>query len=430
MGCVVASNHQKVKSLPDAEKKPCTQSVHQDISTTSGYEEQVQALEAEVEKLRRENKELRAQGGAGHTTPKMTGCSVPGTVKDSADESCSIPPEESYPESPPVVAQGGSLGSRPPSASNEPADAAVSTAQQISTLTKGTKLQWTVCLGEELGEGTSGKVCELEPNSVVDLGGKYAVKLVICKGAEKEQRLTEAKLHAFLGAHPSLVHHSYSWFDADAETLCVLMERCHQELWEYITEKPSDWIFTLVDKARWSVQLADGLHHIRMHNVIHRDLSPWNIFTKGDNCTSGQTNLKIGDFGLAVQIKSSTTLPLTGIESPPDQIAMPLDDSAMGSLYSAPELGHCYDFNVDLYSLGMTLFFIWDSPRDVDELITRIEAVKETAQLPTDFQGPQGLREQLLLLLSHDPEKRGTSLQVLRSLQKLEEEVLIAHDLS
>lgn len=412
MGCaaVIHRNHvqnEKVHPAPTNDVEICTASASKDSSHARNavpstnekpvvgiddeicarQEDKIRALEAELEKLRR------------------------AVVVDSKHSAQEVQQVEA---GLPIEAQGGSCSSEAPN------------TDQISSMTKGSKLQWTVCLGEELGEGTSGKVCEVEQNPLLDMGGSYAIKLVECKGAEEQKlRFTEAKLHGLLGAHPSLVRYSYSWFVQDNDMLCVLMERCQEDLWAYITEKPADWTLPTHVKATWSVQLAEGLHYIRKHNVMHRDLSPWNIFTKYDESTMEETILKIGDFGLSVQIKPTTRLPLTGIEPPPDHIAMPLDESAMGSLYSAPELGQSYDFTVDLYSLGMTLFFIWDSPRNLDDLITRIEVVKDTAKIPDDFQGPEGLSQLLQRLLSHDPAQRGSSLEVLRNLQKLEENVLV-----
>ena len=49
----------------------------------------------------------------------------------------------------------------------------------------------------------------------------------------------------------------------------------------------------------------------------------------------GLWHLRLADFGSAVELRG----PLEGLEAP---AAAPLDDSALNSLYSAPELGVRY----------------------------------------------------------------------------------------
>ena len=53
----------------------------------------------------------------------------------------------------------------------------------------------------------------------------------------------------------------------------------------------------------WFLELFDGLSHIHANQIIHRDLTPSNIFlfVKREN----RISLKIGDFGLSKQIMNS-----------------------------------------------------------------------------------------------------------------------------
>ena len=53
----------------------------------------------------------------------------------------------------------------------------------------------------------------------------------------------------------------------------------------------------------WFLELFDGLSHIHANQIIHRDLTPSNIFLfmNRDN----RISLKIGDFGLSKQIMNS-----------------------------------------------------------------------------------------------------------------------------
>eukprot|EP00928_Gymnodinium_smaydae_P011145 TRINITY_DN14150_c0_g1_i1.p1 TRINITY_DN14150_c0_g1~~TRINITY_DN14150_c0_g1_i1.p1 ORF type:complete len:482 (-),score=80.10 TRINITY_DN14150_c0_g1_i1:8-1417(-) len=293
-------------------------------------------------------------------------------------------------------------------------------------LGEGSSLQMPLRLGKELGAGTSGAVFDVNALGASD-GRDYALKVVPCNDPEQRcRRLAEARLHARLGGHPAMVRYSCSWLDDARGSLLILMERCEEELWSYVVEGAAGASITEVVKVTWALQLAEGLHHIQTRQVMHRDLSPWNIFvSKPPSAADGQAppTLKIGDFGMAVQMGPSVATPLRGMDSP-DGEAMPLDESAIGSLFSAPELGQEYDASVDIYSLGMVIFFIWDSPRDVDSLITRIERLKETAELPDDFLAPQGLRSALQRMLSHDPTCRLDILSCLQCLRLLHADML------
>merc|ERR1712054_127824 len=68
---------------------------------------------------------------------------------------------------------------------------------------------------------------------------------------------------------------------------------------------------------------------------------------------------------------------LTGLET---EGAAPLDASALGSMYSAPELGKTYGVSADVFSLGMLLFAIWSTldVNDEDALVWRVEKLKDS----------------------------------------------------
>jgi len=144
--------------------------------------------------------------------------------------------------------------------------------------------------------------------------------------------------------------------------------------------------------------------------VLHRDVNPWNALLVLEGSES--SSARLGDFGLAVRMESSE---LRGWETPG---AAPLDDSAIGSLYSAPELGDVYGFPADVFSLGMTLLAIWGSADlGEEELINLVEGAKQAAcsSSSSSHMGslgkevPCGLRSVLADALAHQAAGRPTA---------------------
>lgn len=179
-----------------------------------------------------------------------------------------------------------------------------------------------------LGAGTSGKVYQLA--SSID-GRQYAVKRVpVSTEDELEKAKLEAKLHG-LFQRDSIVGYRYSWVERSGggETeLCILLDRVDHELWQALLESPP----TTAECHAWSRNLLDALQAVHDQRVIHRDLSPWNVFvSRGPD---GLRQLRLGDFGMAAQLPDGKQL--SGLEQ---DGCPPLDDSALGSPFSAPELG-------------------------------------------------------------------------------------------
>lgn len=128
-------------------------------------------------------------------------------------------------------------------------------------------------------------------------------------------------------------------------------------------------------------EIGEAVSHCHNLRVLHRDINPWNIFLiKRPNGFAGQPwTARLGDFGLAVQVPRHVH-ELEGVHGIEGAVA--LDESALGSLYSAPELGQRYSFPADVFSVGMVLLALWSAPvcTDSDELVSCTEAVKSAAE--------------------------------------------------
>merc|ERR1719356_1767022 len=81
------------------------------------------------------------------------------------------------------------------------------------------------------------------------------------------------------------------------------------------------------------LQLALALTHVHGHRILHRDLKPLNVFLTQDGL------VKLGDFGIAKVLESTTAGAQTTIGTP---------------LYIAPEIcnNETYGVKSDVWSLG------------------------------------------------------------------------------
>ncbi|XP_032882473.1 eIF-2-alpha kinase GCN2 isoform X2 [Amblyraja radiata] len=170
-------------------------------------------------------------------------------------------------------------------------------------------------------------------------------------------------------------------------------------------------------------EILDGLAYIHEQGMIHRDLKPVNIFL------DSYDHVKIGDFGLATDhlanmegnkkevngsgsfdiIKSDPTDNLTGMVGT--------------ALYVSPEVqGNAkatYNQKVDLFSLGIIFFEMSYHPMaTTSERISVLCKLRmPTIDFPEDFDEEQYSKQRLILgwLLNHDPAKRPTAVELLKS---------------
>lgn len=98
------------------------------------------------------------------------------------------------------------------------------------------------------------------------------------------------------------------------------------------------------EATRLFKQLVEGLYYLHTHGIIHRDLKLSNLLL------TDARDLKIADFGLAVQLESGTAVRNTFCGTPN---------------YIAPEIvaRESHDLSADLWSLGVMDFtFLTGSP--------------------------------------------------------------------
>ena len=214
-----------------------------------------------------------------------------------------------------------------------------------------------------IGSGSSGKVYELKKKD--EYGGDFhcALKVISVPGSQKEydemlETMSEfamrAKLrekveeisneYCLLGAlrgHPNVVncedqmiipHENDMGWD-----IYIRMELL-QSLPDYVRENG----MTVENVIKLGSDMCSALELCRENNIIHRDIKPQNIFV------SRYGVFKLGDFGVAKASTIRTSADKVGTYS-----------------YMAPEVykGKGYDDRVDIYSLGMVLYWLLNERR-------------------------------------------------------------------
>ena len=79
--------------------------------------------------------------------------------------------------------------------------------------------------------------------------------------------------------------------------LYIQMQLCELTLRDYLRTEGRDT--SLEASKPYFLQLLAGLQHIHRNSLIHRDLTPANVFI-----TSDRSTIKIGDFGLSREMTS------------------------------------------------------------------------------------------------------------------------------
>ena len=214
-----------------------------------------------------------------------------------------------------------------------------------------------------IGSGSSGKVYELKKKD--EYGGDFhcALKVISVPGSQKEydemlETMSEFAMRAklrekveeisneyrLLGAlrgHPNVVncedqmiipHENDMGWD-----IYIRMELL-QSLPDYVRENG----MTVENVIKLGSDMCSALELCRENNIIHRDIKPQNIFV------SRYGVFKLGDFGVAKASTIRTSADKVGTYS-----------------YMAPEVykGKGYDDRVDIYSLGMVLYWLLNERR-------------------------------------------------------------------
>jgi eukaryotic-like serine/threonine-protein kinase len=240
---------------------------------------------------------------------------------------------------------------------------------------------------QELGKGGFGRVYQVEHTLT---GRREAMKILAASHSpeQAERFLREIRLQASL-THPNIaVVHTAFWVNDDLALVCEYLEG--QPLQRLLEQQPPP-----VKRALDMIgQVLQGLSYAHARGIIHRDITPANIFLT----SSGP--VKIIDFGLA---KAATDLRLTQEGSPIGAAHYMSPEQIRG----AQEI----DARTDIYSCGVVLYELvtGKKPFEGDDSFTIMKGhAEELPSSPTAVNSTvsKELSGIILRALSKKPEDR------------------------
>lgn len=164
--------------------------------------------------------------------------------------------------------------------------------------------------------------------------------------------------------------------------LYIQMEYCPRTLRHDFDS--SNFAFDKDQTYTWHLfrQIVEGLAHIHSHGIIHRDLTPSNIFFGTRN------DIKIGDFGLAKFLKLEQVDPDHYIPTEATGVSMDGTGQVGTFFYTAPEIEQRWpqiNEKVDMYSLGVVFFEIWHPFSTAMERHVVLSDLKQKGAIPSSW---------------------------------------------
>ena len=200
----------------------------------------------------------------------------------------------------------------------------------------------------QIGEGGMGTVWRA---THVVLGSPAAIKILLPQFTRDpvvvERFFTEAKTSSAI-RHPGVVE--IFDFGREGEDTYIAMELLRGESLQSFLERNERLSPELA--AQIAIQIFAALDATHIHNVVHRDLKPDNVFLVRDRSAPGSIRIKLLDFGIAKLLGN-------------DEVGTARSQKTKGNTilgtpaYMAPEQckgGVEVDARADLYAVGCLLF--------------------------------------------------------------------------
>jgi serine/threonine protein kinase len=158
-------------------------------------------------------------------------------------------------------------------------------------------------------------------------------------------------------------------------------------------------MLTEKESINFFLQILDGLEYLHSRNIAHCDLKTENILIYKNK------NLKIGDFGFAVELKENQKLSFvhgSTVYCPPEHFTAKSSDPRKGDIWGA---------GLILYIM-ITGIFPWNG-NDREEIIKQILS----CEIYYPFNVSLKMKELLELILKKDPDERLSIEQIRKYIQ-------------
>ena len=207
------------------------------------------------------------------------------------------------------------------------------------TLSVGQRVFDRFYLKRGLGEGGTGVVWLAHDRVLEQLVALKFLADHLLHDRQAVERLKHETRRNLKLSHPNIVRiHD---FLQDVHGAAIMMEYVEGwSLWTMKVDKPNQ-IFTLAEITPWLRELFDALDYAHNHaGIVHRDVKPGNLML------NGRGQLKITDFGLARNIRKSSSRDF-------------VDPRVIGTdVYMSPQQwsGEEPTVSDDIYSIGATIY--------------------------------------------------------------------------
>ena len=243
---------------------------------------------------------------------------------------------------------------------------------------------------EIIGKGGFGIVYKLEKDNKY-----YALKkILIINSNEKEISKIKEEVDILSSFNNEYIVKYYSSF-FEKDYFNILMEYAgNSNLKQFILKYKNQECFIEEEIIKKIIlQICFALKEIHKKKLIHRDLTPENIFINENN-----NNIKIGDFGISKRLDSNNNYAKT---------------MAGKFQYLAPEIikGKKYTNKVDIYSFGCIIYELFT----LNEYYIDIVIDHHDGKINTDIYNPKW-QTIIDLLLKNDYHERPTVEEIYRYL--------------